>query len=404
MEPATNSTTPPYAAVNPDALSRSIPAEDDDYGTFGAGTEPGIGRQSSPIDGFYLDPSSPALAREQEIAARRSSYQESTREELKPMKERLERIRGQRSGERGELVARLGEFGFTYDPKEHRIVRFQASAQPEPEPEAVPLPPPAPMPPSEPSPDALSNAIKPWMHVLTWGAIIPLGFFLGYSIGLMAGFDVQRNFTLMAASAAFGMCILACLKVVCAFTMREMTRQARRMDRPGLVAVGIVVVLALLGAELTLAARAIHHYSAMSALRDSDALPLSICLVIAACFSTPVLLMSAMQGWSEGELLDHDREDKLRRDARHAQENLEAFQRRTAQLEAHAAAERQRKDEARRTFEEAEKIYAENPRWQSALSLYSMVTIRNQEIEEEEQRINNLKIERGMARRSEVLA
>lgn len=334
--------------------------------------------------------------------ARHREFHDATQAEVRRYDGKLARLREQAHELRLELVNRLGQFGFTYDPEAHVIVRYNAAGTLE----APPLPeaPTPPQPYSPPPRAARTPDPDPvWKEVLPWVAILPLGAFLGYSIGLMAGFDVARNLAFAVGSMVFGITILAMLKLSVGLIARETVRQARRTGSPAPIAMGLAAVVVLVGAEALLAAKAIEHYSLMTALRPEEALPFWACAVIALCFSTPVLAMSVVQGWSKGESYDFQIEGREREARRVHDETERARTDYERKREAHAQEVARLKAAAQRDFDEANQKFAENPHWHAALDLYGQVRVLAHEIAETERLKTNFKISRGYAEGKAVM-
>lgn len=349
----------------------------------------------------------PALRRESQLLERDIRYTDHTRAQLEPMRRRLEEIHAHIERDSHEMVARLAEFGFTYEPETHEILRFTASQNAHDDIDEVPAPVAPPPPPVRPAPavqERPQDGIQPWKVALTWVALAPLGGFLGYSIALMAGFDVKRFPAMAVFGAIFGIFILAILKVTCEGSTFYFAQQARRRGQPNLAWLGLIPVGIMILAELNLAGLAIQHYSRMTAFRSEQALSLWICLVIAMCFSTPVLYFSALMGWVKGDTLDTHEEDRQRLIEADYQRQLEEYR---AEKEAHeqrlATAARERA-ENRAAYLADVNQFRENPRWQSALALYSSLKIRRAQAADLQKRIDSFKIERGMGRKHEVNA
>jgi hypothetical protein len=120
-------------------------------------------------------------------------------------------------------------------------------------------------------------------------------------------------------------------------------------------------------------------------------------MLIALCFSTPVLLTSLAKGAYDGATFD-DRVGRVRREAeRFHREQAEAVRAHEAALRARDEAARARHAEELAAFQEADEKYRTDDRWKSAMSLFGAIGALDKEIADREKRLTDYQIGRGYA-------
>ena len=343
------------------------------------------------------------VRREEERAERKRSHKNDTDEAVRAREAEIDALRTSRHQARLDLCARLGDFGFAYDAGDHSITRISLVAPPDPKllatvPAAVPEP-------FDPlryglpsaAPKAFAPKMLKWIDGIAWVAVPFLGAFVGYSIGLLAGLPVKAQLGFALASVLFGAALLATMKGSLYAIVHAAGRRASATDRRSYVWTALAVAVLLVLAEVGLGTTAVLRYSQDRALDPSEVLPVWQALLVALCFSTPMLVASIAKGWYDGA--DHDSSaDRARVEAeRHHKETAAA-------LREHEASLRQRDEEARAKaakaladFEEANAKYREDDRWKSAMSLYGTIGAYDREIDERETLLKGFKISRGFS-------
>ncbi|RYG38865.1 hypothetical protein EON81_02520 [bacterium] len=341
------------------------------------------------------------VRREYQRADRRDRQRQETQEGVQQRQAEIDMLVEQRRKARLELCARLGDFGLVYDAEKHDIVRVGLKDPPRPEPRAdkpgtvrdafdpknYDIPPKA--------PDAKEPKLLKWLDALGWVAVPFLGAFLGYSIGLLAGLPVKAQLEFAVASIVFGVFLLAGMKASIYTILHHVSRRAATTGLKVWLGFGWAVVALLIAAEATLGSVAIIRYSQDRAFRPEEVLPWYVALVVAVCFSTPVLIASAVKGGYDGSQHDDDRERMLHEARTHnaavakAQQDHEAAQR---QLDAESL---ERHKEALTRFQTEHEKQISNDRWKSAMSLFGAITVLNIELSDAEKRLTSYKISRG---------
>ena len=358
----------------------------------------------SSLDSLTDSDTSTLVRHEIERAERRRSHKSETEETVRAREEAINLLRDQRHKARIELCARLGDFGYAYDAGDHSITRISLVAPPDPailaaSPAVVPEPfDPAKYGIAEKSPEAFNPTLLKWIDRIAWCSVPFLGAFVGYSIGMLAGFPVKAEFLKFGLpSVVFGVALLATMKGSLYAIVHAAGRRAAAADRRGYVWTALAIALFLVLAEVGLGATAIRRYSEDQSIDPTDILPWFQTILVALCFSTPMLVASIVKGWSDGA--EHDSSaDRARVEAeRHHKETAAA-------LREHEASLRQRDEEARAKaakaladFEEANAKHREDDRWKTAMSLYGAIGVFDREIDERENLLKGFKISRGFS-------
>lgn len=340
------------------------------------------------------------LADQDEVLAKRHGYRTETELEVQRREGELEALRNHRHAARMDLSVALGHFGYAYDPKTNTLVRSEIASP------GVPIPPSAPLPVREPfdpakyglptqKPGGLSPKLLKWLDGVAWFAVLPLGAFIGYSIGHLAGLRVEAEPMIRNAAVVFGIAILATMKGSLYAIVHHAARRSKMEGRRSIVWLAFAFAALMVAAEAGLGTVAIQKYSEDRALNPSEVLPWYAALLIALCFSTPILVASIVKGWAEGREHD-DRTDAAIADAeRYHRENAEALrQHEEAQIARNEAA-RKEHDAALARFEAANAEHRNDPRWQAAMSLFGAISSYDLEIEERKRLLDNYKISRG---------
>lgn len=233
---------------------------------------------------------------------------------------------------------------------------------------------------------------------LAWLAIFPLGMFLGFSVGMMAGFPVDVRPSWGIAAAVFGVFLLGVMKVAVYEIALIAGRKSVESARSGPLVVGWTIVGLFMLAEATLATRAILHYTATQSLSGTSDIPWYVAALAALCFSTPILLTSAFRGHREGTASDDV-------EARHL-DSLRAYHEKLDRAKAtHEAETRSRqseddaKYEARLAHWEAERAKYEDHvnslDYRALLKMRGRISVLKTQIVELEEILQGYKISRG---------
>lgn len=357
----------------------------------------------SNLDSLTDSDTSTIVRHELERAERRRLHKSDTEDAVHQKEEAIDVLREGRHKARIELCARLGDFGYAYDAGDHSITRISLVAPPE---GAILATSPALVPePFDPNryglppgaPEAFAPKLLKWVDGIAWFAVPFLGAFVGYSIGLLAGFPVKAQIGFALASILFGAALLATMKGSLYAIVHAAGRRSAATDRRGYVwtALGIAVLLIL--AEVGLGTTAVLRYSQDRALDPSEVLPVWQALLVALCFSTPMLVASVAKGWYDGA--EHDSSaDRARVEAeRHHRETAAALREHEASLRQRDEETRAKAAKALADFEEANAKYREDDRWKTAMSLYGAIGVFDKEIEERENLLKGFKISRGFS-------
>ena len=326
------------------------------------------------------------VANEREKSTRRQQFLAEVEGEIRHREAEITALRDKRHEARMALCARLGDFGFAYDADSHSITRLSLLSPPEPE--AVAPPAPTPIEPFDPTKYGVadpekhdkSSRLLRGLDVVAWIAVPFLGAFVGYSVGLLAGLPVKASMPVAALSMAFGFALLAGMKASIYSTMYVTSRRAVATGTRGWTVAALVACVLLIAAEAGLGSVAIVRYSQDRALRPEEVLPWGAALLIALCFSTPVLITSLAKGAFDGSSYD-DRVGRARREAeRYHQEQIEFKRRHEDDLRSRDQAARKRREEALASFQEADEKYRSDDRWKSAMSLYGAIGALDREV------------------------
>lgn len=349
------------------------------------------------------------LGPERDRSERLRAHRRDTEDSVQSREREIDALRKERHDARIELCSRLGDFGFAYSAVDHSITKISLVAPPaelaEPQPTRVPEPfdPVRYGLPSTP-PEAFAPKLLKWIDRLAWCAVPFLGAFVGYSIGLLAGLPVKAQVGFAVASVAFGAALLATMKGSLYAIVHAAGRRAAVTDCRGYVWTALAIALLLVIAEVGLGATAVRRYSEDRALSPEEVLPWLQAILVALCFSTPMLLASVAKGWIDGG--EHDStEAKARAEAeRHHRETAAALREHEAELRRRDEEVRARREKALADFEAANERYREDDRWKTAMSLYGAIGVYDREIEEREALLKGFKIGRGFSLAGEARA
>lgn len=341
--------------------------------------------------------------REIERADRRRAHKQETEDSVRTREREIDELRDARHRARLELCARLGDFGFAYDAGDHSITRISLVAPPEP---ALVAPTPARVPePFDPAryglssekPKAFAPRLLKGIDILAWCAVPFLGAFVGYSIGMLAGLPVKAQPAFAWASVLFGAALLATMKGSLYAIVHAAGRRAAATDRRSYVWTALAIAALLVAAEVGLGTTAVVRYSQDRALDPSEVLPVWQAMLVALCFSTPMLVASIAKGWYDGA--DHDSSAELARNEaeRHHKEAAAALREHEAALRRQDEEARSRREKALADFEAANEKYREDDRWKTAMSLYGAIGVFDREIDERESLLKGFKIGRGFS-------
>lgn len=252
----------------------------------------------------------------QERRGERQSFRAETDTKAAEMQLRLDDLRDELRKTRELCCDHAGQIGLVYDASTDEVRKPAMPFEPidPPKREATPR---TVMPAFDPK--AYGVAPRPpraprgwwyqkfWIQAfdwLAWLAILPLGSFLGFSVGMMAGFPVDVRPAWGVAAAVFGVFLLAVMKVAVYEIALIAGRKSVESARRGPLVVGWAIVALFMLAEATLATRAILHYTATQSLSGTSEIPWFVAALAALCFSTPILLTSAYRGHREGTASD----------------------------------------------------------------------------------------------------
>ncbi len=341
--------------------------------------------------------------REIERADRRRAHKQDTEDSIRTREREIDELRDGRHRARLELCARLGDFGYAYDAGDHSITRISLVAPPDPalvahSPASVPEPfDPGRYGLSGERPKSFEPKLMKWIDALAWCAVPFLGAFVGYSIGMLAGLPVKSQPAFAWASVLFGAALLATMKGSLYALVHAAGRRAAATDRRSYVWTALAIAAILVFAEVGLGTTAVLRYSQDRALDPSEVLPAWQAMLVALCFSTPMLVASIAKGWYDGA--DHDPSaERARAEAeRHHKETAAALREHEAALRQRDDEVRSRREKALADFEEANAKYREDERWKTAMSLYGAVGVFDREIEERENLLKGFKIGRGFS-------
>lgn len=341
------------------------------------------------------------VANEREKATRRRDHVNETEQEVRRRQAEITSLRDKRHEARMALCGRLGDFGFAYEAESHSIVRLSLLAPPEPAAEAPVMPAviepfdPANYGVEDPEKHEKSSRLLKGLDVVSWIAVPFLGAFVGYSIGLLAGLSVKASLPIAVLAMVFGCALLSAMKASLYSTMYVASRRAAAAGHRGWMVSAFVVSCLLILAEAGLGSVAIVRYSQDRALRPDEVLPWGAAMLIALCFSTPVLVTSLAKGAFDGSSYD-DRIGRARREAeRYHKDRADAVRAQEEALRQRDAAARKRHEDALAAFHEADEKNRNDDRWKSAMSLYGAIGALNKEIDDREARLTDYEISRG---------
>lgn len=346
----------------------------------------------------------------QERKGERQAFRTETELKTTEIERQLETLKEDLRQTRELCCDHAGQLGLVYDAATDDV-RKPAMPQAPAEPPKREPPPPSVMPAFDPRAHGLAPRPpkqprgwwyqKFWVQAfdwLAWLAIVPLGAFLGFSVGLMAGFPVDVRPAWGIAAAVFGLFLLGVMKVAVYEIALIAGKKSIESARRGPIVTGWCIVGVLMLAEATLATRAILHYTSTQNLSGQSDIPWFVAALAAMCFSTPILLTSALRGHREGTASDDVEARHL--DALRAYH--EKLERAKATHDAEVRAQQDREDaEYRARLEqwEADRAkYEEHTNsldYRTLLKLRGRVSVLKTQIEETERELNNYKISRG---------
>lgn len=374
------------------------------------------GSESSNGNGHVPDGIDAILSANQARTQERRRYLEDTETEIARREGEIEHLRNQRHIARMLLSEKAGLFGYVYDPTNDELTRTTIK-----DPKVLETSPPtpesvrAPFNPSEygihdspPSiPREKDKSVQILLNVfeaIMWMAVVPLGAFLGYSIGLMAGFPVKNDPNYAIAAALFGVFLLATMKAAVFKLTHLGTRRTQTTGSSAPMALAFAASGVFVAAELFLAANALVRYTSERAqFTDQPPMPLAIAAGVALCFSTPVLLASIVKGWYLGTGYEDEQ-------ARRKAERQAALGEAKRHHEAVAAAQKAHEEKLNRRyqdalgqhqaalerFEKSNDDLAQNADWQAVQQFRSAIRNLTQRIEEYEGELKAYSIRRGM--------
>lgn len=334
---------------------------------------------------------------------RTQDFKNETKTQVSKYELEIEQLESEKLNAQRVLSERLGEFGFGYSAEEHNFYRLLLG-DPKPEKEEYDGKPDVQPPITPPSKSdesvkkvKLIDKYDQVIDIVLWIASIGVGAMLGYGIGLFVGFDVRASQVAMWSSFVFGIALLASLKGALQQINYYFHSNRVHLWAPVLLTACFVI------AEMLLGGYTLHAYSINNVENEKDAVPVWLCCIIALCVATPTLVYSAVKGWRNAKVREVEGRSALEYAEAHRDELISAQREYESKLKERdvIAAERYRAALVR--FEETNEKFERDPRWQSVLSLFSLIDILKVEIERREEHLKSYKHARGYERYSQGL-
>ncbi|MCW5938584.1 MAG: cell envelope integrity protein TolA [Fimbriimonadaceae bacterium] len=337
-----------------------------------------------------------------------------TEEGKERLRQRLEQLKADREESMHAASTHAGKLGFVYRAETNDYIRMVSGAE---VPVAPPRPiaPPVPAAPQPPQVKPLGARSKSWwsktMDALHWLLAVPVGAFIGYGLGKLAGLITAREPYWFWLAIVLGVSLIVGLKLLLGklwygFGHKKSMERLKWYDVP----LGLFATFTLIGLEAWLGGQALALYSRQNAMNSGEVLSFFVAFPMAIAISVGILLYSAVKGYqdgqaglSEAELEEraHQRAEKIHRaeaeriDRQH-QADLAAWSEEKQRHEAANEAAKRQFEAEKEEFDSVRKL----PEYQALLGYVGRVSTLNILIEETKQDLDNYSISRGHGQKS----
>jgi hypothetical protein len=339
-------------------------------------------------------------------------YDRLTEEGREKLRQRLEQLKTDREESMHAASTHAGKLGLVYRAETNDYIRMTSGAE-VPVASPRPVPPPVPAAPQPPQVKPLGARSKSWwtktMDALHWLLAVPVGAFIGYGLGKLAGLITVREPYWFWLAIVIGVSLIVGLKLLLGRLWYGFGHK-KSMDRLTWydVPIGLLATFTLIGLEAWLGGQALVLYSRQNAMNSGEELGFFIAFPMAIAISVGVLLYSAVKGYhdgqaglSEAELEEraHQRAEKIhqaeveRIDRQH-QADLASWNEEVRRLEAANEAAQRQYEAEKEEFEAVRKL----PEYQALLGYIGRISTLNILIEDTKKDLDNYSISRGHGR------
>lgn len=345
---------------------------------------------------------------------RQRDWSRLTEEEKQNYRQRIDELKKELNDARMAAATHAGKLGFVYRPETNDYVRMVSGAVLPPPVERPSLPA-YEKPPTYTAPKPVGQQVKTgWKAIAAtahWWLAMPIGAFIGYGLGKLAGLITDRAPYWFWLSLLLGISLIFGMKLLLGICWRLLGRKKalgdlQRMDVP-LAATFTTVILALEG---WLGGQAFALYSRQAGMSPEEYLDPRIAFQMAIAVSIGVVLFSAFKGYEQGQngITEADLEQRHRdAEAEWVKKENERREREYARLlaeyEEKKARAQQKEDTNRQAYDQEQEefnSYRKMPEYQALLGYLGLIPTLIMNIEDLEREATNLSISRGHERAS----
>lgn len=339
-------------------------------------------------------------------------YAVETDNKLKSMQNRLDSLYQERESCMLNAADHAGNIGLVYRAESndfYRIVNADERPPLPPRPERPALPDPVAHPRTMESRTNHGGSLA--IEILIWALVVPVGAYIGYGLGTLAGLPMQRYPALLWVAIGIGMGAIAGMKALFHVLWKSQGRLKKIGEQTTAGFWGAMVLTALMCAtEASLGGVALRLYSERTSFDASDALPYPTAVLLAVAVSTATLIVSAVKAYHDGQVnlsVEDQARAQYQKDVRERQEQLEHLEQRHKiavqdweQSVAVLDARHQKQVEMYESDKDEFSNYKKLPDYQALLKYIGRINVLTVQIEEAKSAKDNYAISRGHGKAS----